>query len=179
MTSTMVECLQGIQTAKEATAPDKNGSGNPAIVYGHFTRADDAHTKIRYVLKDPIEALLLAMTNQQMTSSVIRHLRTAERITKSHPIGSERFWSVCNDNFEMRNLYAKNIMFACSLPTSTSTWRSEHRNGPAGYMSGELKSENIKYRKAPTRRSHYPAKDPQSSHHIQPNPRKIHHFRFV
>jgi hypothetical protein len=98
---------------------------------------------------------------------------TAERITKSHPIGSERFWSVCTDNFEMRNLYAKNIMFACSLPTSTSTWRSEHRNGPGGYMSGELKSENIKYRKTPTRRSHHPAKDPQLSHHIQPSPRKI------
>jgi hypothetical protein len=54
------------------------------------------------------------------------------------------------NNFEIRNLYAKNIMFACSLPMSTSTWRSDHRNGPGGYMSGELKSENIKYRKAPT-----------------------------
>jgi hypothetical protein len=30
MTSTMLECLQGIQMAKEATAPDKNRSGNPA-----------------------------------------------------------------------------------------------------------------------------------------------------
>jgi hypothetical protein len=73
----------------------------------------------------------------------------AERITKSHPIGSERFWSVCTDNFGMRNLYAKNIMFAYSLPTSTSTWRSEHRNGPGGYMSGELKSEKYKKSKSP------------------------------
>jgi hypothetical protein len=97
----------------------------------------------------------------------------AERITKSHPIGLERFWSIYTDNFEMRNLYAKHIMFACSLPTSTSTWRSKHHNRPGGYMSGELKSENIKYRKAPTRRSHHPATDPQSSHHIQPSPRKI------
>jgi hypothetical protein len=64
------------------------------------------------------------------------------------------------NNFETRNLYAKNIMFACSLPTSTSTWCFDHRNGPGGYMSGELKSENIKYRKAPTRRSHYPATRP-------------------
>jgi hypothetical protein len=40
-------------------------------------------------------------------------------------------------------------------------------------MSGELKSENINMEKAPTRRSHHPAKDPQSSHHIQPSPRKI------
>jgi hypothetical protein len=31
--------------AKEATDECKNGSGNPAIVYGHFTRADDAYTK--------------------------------------------------------------------------------------------------------------------------------------
>jgi hypothetical protein len=39
-------------------------------------------------------------------------------------------------------------------------------------MSGELKSENINMEKAPTRRSHHRAKDPQSSHHIQPSPRK-------
>jgi hypothetical protein len=45
MTSTVVKCLQGIQTAKEATAPDKNGSGNLANKYKHFTRADDAHTR--------------------------------------------------------------------------------------------------------------------------------------
>jgi hypothetical protein len=45
MTSTMVECLQGIQTAKEAAAPDKNGSGNPKIRHEHFTRADDANMK--------------------------------------------------------------------------------------------------------------------------------------
>jgi hypothetical protein len=45
MISTMVECLQGIQTAKEAAAPDKNGSGNPTIRYELFTRADDANTR--------------------------------------------------------------------------------------------------------------------------------------
>jgi hypothetical protein len=45
MTSTVVECLQGIQTAKKAAAPDKNGSGNPMIRYEHFTRADDANTR--------------------------------------------------------------------------------------------------------------------------------------
>jgi hypothetical protein len=70
------------------------------------------------------------------------------------------FGSICTDKIEIRNLYAKNIMFACSQPTSTSTWRSNHRNRPGRYMSGELKSENIKYRKAPTRRSHYPAVRP-------------------
>jgi hypothetical protein len=37
MTSTVVECLQGIQTAKEATVNCKNGSGNPAIRNEHFT----------------------------------------------------------------------------------------------------------------------------------------------
>jgi hypothetical protein len=45
MTSTIVECLQGIQTAKEAAAPDKNRSGNPKIRHGYFTRADDANTR--------------------------------------------------------------------------------------------------------------------------------------
>jgi hypothetical protein len=45
MTSTMVECLQGIQTAKEAAAPDNNGSGNPANNDEHFTRVDDAYMR--------------------------------------------------------------------------------------------------------------------------------------
>jgi hypothetical protein len=45
MTSTMVECLQGIQKANEAAAPDKNGSGNLAKNDEHFTRADDAYTR--------------------------------------------------------------------------------------------------------------------------------------
>jgi hypothetical protein len=45
--------------AKEAAAPDKNRSGNPKIRYEHFTRADD---EIHYVLKCPMEAVLLAMT---------------------------------------------------------------------------------------------------------------------
>jgi hypothetical protein len=62
MTSTMVECLQVIQTAKEAAAPDKNGSGNLTIRYEHLTRADDANNEIHYVLKCPMEAVLLAMT---------------------------------------------------------------------------------------------------------------------
>jgi hypothetical protein len=44
----MVEYLQGIQTAKVATAPDKNGSGNPTIRYEHFTRADDVN--MRYTM---------------------------------------------------------------------------------------------------------------------------------
>jgi hypothetical protein len=44
-TSTMVECLQGIQMAKEAAAPDKNGSGNLKIRHKHFTRADDTNTR--------------------------------------------------------------------------------------------------------------------------------------
>jgi hypothetical protein len=45
MISTMVECLQGIQTAKEAIAPDENGSGNLTIRHEYFTRADDANTR--------------------------------------------------------------------------------------------------------------------------------------
>jgi hypothetical protein len=45
MISTMVECLQGIQIAKEATAPDKNRLGNLANNDEYFTRADNAHTR--------------------------------------------------------------------------------------------------------------------------------------
>jgi hypothetical protein len=48
MISTMVEYLQGIQTAKEAAAPDKDGSGNLIIRHEHFTRADD--TNMRYTI---------------------------------------------------------------------------------------------------------------------------------
>jgi hypothetical protein len=51
---------------------------------------------------------------------------------------------------EIWNLYAKNIIFAWSLPISTSTWHSNHCNRPSGYMHGELKSENINKIKAPT-----------------------------
>jgi hypothetical protein len=45
MISTMVECLQGIQMAKEAAALDKNRSGDLKIRHKHFTRADDANTR--------------------------------------------------------------------------------------------------------------------------------------
>jgi hypothetical protein len=74
----------------------------------------------------------------------------AEKITKSYPIGLERFQSISGKVFKIWNVYAKNIIFACSLPTSTSTWHSDHRDGPSGYMSEELKSENINMEKAPT-----------------------------
>jgi hypothetical protein len=90
----------------------------------------------------------------------------AERITKYHLISLERFGSVWANNFEIWNLYTDNIMFAYSLPMSTSTWYSDHCIGAGGYMSGELKSENINTEKAPTQKSHYLAKDPQSSYHI-------------
>jgi hypothetical protein len=45
MTSTMVECLQGIQIAKEAAALDKNRLGNLANNNQHFTRADNTNTR--------------------------------------------------------------------------------------------------------------------------------------
>jgi hypothetical protein len=48
MISTVVECLQGIQTAKEAAALEKDGSGNLTIRHEHFTRADD--TDMRYTM---------------------------------------------------------------------------------------------------------------------------------
>jgi hypothetical protein len=44
-TSNVAKCLQGIQLAKEAAAPDKNGSGNPKMRHKHFTRADDTNTR--------------------------------------------------------------------------------------------------------------------------------------
>jgi hypothetical protein len=45
ITSTMVECLQGIQMAKEAAAPDENGSGKLMIRQEYFTRADNTNTR--------------------------------------------------------------------------------------------------------------------------------------
>jgi hypothetical protein len=48
MISTIVECLRGIHTAKEAAAPDKNRSGNRMIRHEYFTRADDAN--MRYTI---------------------------------------------------------------------------------------------------------------------------------
>jgi hypothetical protein len=88
------------------------------------------------------------LTNDGLSS---KHMyKIAERITRRYPIGLRMFQSICTDKFEIWNLYAKHIIFICSLPTLTSTWHSDHHNGPGGYMSGELKLENIKYRKAPT-----------------------------
>jgi hypothetical protein len=46
--STMVEYLQGIQTAKEAAAPDKNGLGNLANNDEYFTSTDDVY--MRYAM---------------------------------------------------------------------------------------------------------------------------------
>jgi hypothetical protein len=45
MISTIMECLQGIQMAKEAMAPDKNRSGNLANNNEYFTRADNANMR--------------------------------------------------------------------------------------------------------------------------------------
>jgi hypothetical protein len=59
----MVECLQGIQIAKEATDPDENRLGNLAKNDKHFTRANNANTRYSYILKCPIEAVLLAITH--------------------------------------------------------------------------------------------------------------------
>jgi hypothetical protein len=73
----------------------------------------------------------------------------AEKITKSHPIGLEQFWSSWMNNVKIWNLYAENIMFACSLTISTSTWCPNHCIQPGGYMSGELKSENINIERTP------------------------------
>jgi hypothetical protein len=71
----------------------------------------------------------------------------AERITRGYLIGLQRFWSICTNNFEIQDLYVKNIIFVYSLPTSTSTWHSDYCNRPGRYMSGELKSENINMEK--------------------------------
>jgi hypothetical protein len=97
----------------------------------------------------------------------------AERITKYHPIGLEEFQSILANNFKIRNVYVKNIMFACSLLTSTSTWHSDYHNRPGGYMSRELKSEIIKYQTAPTQRSHYPTTRPTIIPSYITKPRKI------
>jgi hypothetical protein len=59
------------------------------------------------------------------------------------------FGAILREFSEMWNLYAKKIIVAYSLPISTSTWHSNHHNGPGGYMSGELKSENINKKKPP------------------------------
>jgi hypothetical protein len=71
--------------------------------------------------------------------------KMAKRITRSYLIGFGIFWSICTNKFKIWNLYVKNIIFACSLPMSTSTWHSNYHNRPGGNMSRELKLENIKY----------------------------------
>jgi hypothetical protein len=106
-----------------------------------------------------------ALTNDDVRRCHIYEM--GEKITRSHRIGSERSQSISGKVFKMWKLYPKNVMFACSLPMSTSTWCSDHCNGPGAYMSGEFKSENINTKKAPTRQSHHPEKITQPSHRIQ------------
>jgi hypothetical protein len=67
-------------------------------------------------------------------------LRRSPRVTRLVQRG---FGVVLRELFEIQNFYVENITFVCSLLMSTSTWHSNHHNGPGGYMSGELKSENI------------------------------------
>jgi hypothetical protein len=99
------------------------------------------------VLKCPTEVVLLAMIYQQTTGWVMRHLQMAKKITKSHSIHSEGFLSDPREFSEIWNLYVKNIIFAYSLPTSTSTWYSNYHNRPSRYISRELKLENINKKK--------------------------------
>jgi hypothetical protein len=83
------------------------------------------------------------------------------------------FGAILREFSKMRNLYVKDIIFAYSLPTSTSTWCSDYCNRPGGYISGELKLENINKKQALTQQSYYPAKITQLSYQIQLYCRKI------
>jgi hypothetical protein len=53
-----------------------------------------------------MEALLLAMMHQETMSSVMMYLPMAEKITRSHPIGSEVFRSDSERAF-------RNVEFVC------------------------------------------------------------------
>jgi hypothetical protein len=46
------------------------------------------------------------MMHRQMTSPAITHLQMTEKITRSHPIGSEGFWSDSERVFQ-------NVEFVC------------------------------------------------------------------
>jgi hypothetical protein len=49
------------------------------------------------------------------------HLEMTEKMTKAQPIGLEGFANGSREFAEMWNVYVKNIIFACSVPMSTST----------------------------------------------------------
>jgi hypothetical protein len=151
MISTMVEYLQGIQIAKEAIVQCKNRLGNLAIKYRYFTRAND--TYMRYVIGTQIPYGGSIISHNTLTNNGLgsdTYMTWLRRLPRRHLSSLERFWSICINSFKIQNLYVKNITFAYSLPMSTSTWHSNYCNGPDGYMSGELKSENINTEKAPT-----------------------------
>jgi hypothetical protein len=120
-------------------------------VYRHFTRADDAHAKTRYVLKCPMEALLLAMMDQQTTSSVMTHLRMAEKITRGHLIGSEGFRSYSERVF--RNVeFVCEKYHVCMLSTKVNQYlafRPPQRTWWVYEWGAQVRKH--KYGKAPTR----------------------------
>jgi hypothetical protein len=66
-----------------------------------------------------MEAVLLAMMHQQTTSSAMMQLRTAEKMTRGHPIGSEEFWSDSERLFRNAEFVCKKYL-VCMLSTNVN-----------------------------------------------------------
>jgi hypothetical protein len=61
------------------------------------------------------------MTHRQMTSPAITHLQTMEKITRSHPIGLEGFWSN-SDRVSQNVEFVYKRYYVCMLSTNVNQY---------------------------------------------------------
>jgi hypothetical protein len=68
-----------------------------------------------------MEVILLAMTHRQMMGQVITHLQTTEKITRSHQISSEGFWSNSERVFQNTEFVCEKY-HVCMLSTKVNQY---------------------------------------------------------
>jgi hypothetical protein len=106
-----------------------------------------------------MKAILLGMPHRQMTSPALTHLQMTEKITRSHPIGSERFRSNSGKVFQNVEVVCKKY-HVCMLSTNINQYLVFRLPQWTWWVyEWGARVRKHKYGKGPTRRSHHPAKD--------------------
>jgi hypothetical protein len=96
-----------------------------------------------------MEVLLLPMMYQQTMSSLRRHLRMAEKITRSYPIGLERVWSDSGRVFQNMEFVCKKY-HVCMLSTNIKQYLAFRPLQLTWWVyEWEAQVRKHKYRKSP------------------------------